>query len=73
MAEQNKLDFERSVSTNLPNSHVVEIDHWADENLSDRSKVLGGILRQAYKIIKEAGGFGKAPSEIIRRLRLDPA
>jgi len=73
MAEQKQLDFERSVSTNLYNSEILELDRWADMNFSDRSKLCKAILRHVLKKVKEAGGLNQAPSDVIRRLRLDPA
>lgn len=71
MSDQKKLDFDRSVSTSLPNSQIVKIDRWADANFSDRSKVLGGILRWVIEQIDQTGGFEQAPGDVIRRLRLN--
>lgn len=73
MAEQKKLDFELTATTHLPASILPELDDWADRHLSDRSKVLRGILLRVLEMVKEVGGFEQAPREIIDRLRLDPA
>lgn len=54
--DQKRLDFDITASTRLPGSVLEELDRFADENASDRSKTLRAFILRC-------GGTGKVTGE----------
>jgi len=73
MAEPKKPEFEITVSHRLPESLVASVDQWAARTWRDRAKVLSAICCRVLDMVRQEGGFQQDLSDVLRRLRLDPA
>ncbi len=73
MAEQNKVEFGITVSHRLPESLVASVDQWANRTWRDRAKILSAICCRVLEMVRQEGGFKQDLSDVLRRLRLDPA
>jgi hypothetical protein len=73
MAEQNKVEFDITVSHRLPESLVASVDQWANRTWRDRAKILSAICCRVLEMVRQEGGFKQDLSDVLRRLRLDSA
>ena len=73
MPDQRKLAFEIPVSTRLPEDLVAEVDNWSENDFRTRSMTLSAILRTVLEQVKSQGGFQQSLSQVLGRLKLDPA
>jgi hypothetical protein len=73
VAEQSKLDFEISVSTRLPASMTSELDLFAGQNFTDRSKTLRAFVMTVWEKAKAQGLTSQSLSDLLRRIRFEPA